>query len=732
MKLIKKLGSDVVLLVILLLAAFLYGYGIWNDHYVNTYYTTAVGSMLQSFHNFFFASLDSAGSVTVDKPPVTFWIQTLSALIFGLHGWSVILPQALGGVGSVLLVYLLVKPTFGRTAARLAALTMASTPVAAAVSRTNNIDAMLVFTLLLAAWFLFKGTKRNKTGSLLAAFALIGVGFNEKMLQAYMVLPAFYLFYILAAKVNWKKKTGVLAACTAVLLAVSLSWAVIVDSIPASKRPYMGSSGTNSVLNLAFGYNGVSRLTGDRSTGGSGGGGFPGGGGGMFGGGEMPAWNGGEMPAMNGAGGQGMMNGTDGQGAAGGQAGNGGQPPGQTPGGTDDGSTGRGQAAGDGGMQGQASGGRTDREGREFGRGQGGQFEGGPGGMNRGGGMFNTGTAGPLRLFQSALSGQASWLLPFLLFGCIGIFASLRRRNFTQKHKEALFWLAWLVPVMGFFSIAGFFHQYYLIMMAPPIAALAGAGWLQLWTYYKERSTWLSWLLPAATLATAVFQWYIIHPYDDKIGSGWSIGVLAAGIAASLLLLILRILKGKEKPLIHAAAVLGLLVLLIGPTYWAFTPITYGLNSMTPAAGPDSDSGFGGMGGGGGSGGGGRNNTAGVNENLLAYLKEHNTGEKYLFAAMDYGTAGPYIIDKGESVVILNGFNGSDVPYTTDTLKALVASGKVKYFLVTTGGMGGGGRGGNSEITSWITENGTVVPTADWQGTETGINGGTLYEVTVK
>ncbi|WP_438495423.1 glycosyltransferase family 39 protein [Paenibacillus sp. IHBB 3054] len=727
MRLLKKLGSDVVLLCILLLAAFLYGYGIWNDQYVNTYYTTAVGSMMQSFHNFFFASLDSAGSVTVDKPPVTFWIQTVSALIFGLHGWSVILPQALGGVGSVLLVYLMVKPTFGRTAARLAALAMASTPVAAAVSRTNNIDAMLVFTLLLAAWFLFKGTKTNRIGSLLAAFGLIGVAFNEKMLQAYMVLPAFYLFYILAGKVNWKKKTGVLAACTAVLLAVSLSWAVIVDSIPASKRPYMGSSGTNSVLNLAFGYNGVSRLTGDRSTGGGGSGGMPPNGGGMFGsGGEMPAMNG-EMPAMNGGmpalnGEMPAMNGADGERSDGR-----GTPPGQT-----DGSATGGQSSEDGGMPGQAPGSQTDDGGRQFG---GDVFQGNRGGMNGGGGgMFNTGTAGPLRLFQSALSGQASWLLPFLLFGCIGIFASLRRTNFTQKHKEALFWLAWLVPVMGFFSIAGFFHQYYLIMMAPPIAALAGAGWSQLWSYYKERSTWLSWLLPPAVLTTAVFEWYIIHPYDDTIGKGWSIGVLAAGMIAALLLLILRIVKDNKKPFAQAAAIAGLLVLLIGPLYWAFTPITYGLNSMTPAAGPDSSEsrGGGGMGpdGAGAGGGGGRNSTSGVNKTLLAYLKEHNTGEKYLFAAMDYGTAGPYIIDEGESVVILNGFNSSDVPYTTDTLKALVESGKVKYFLVTSGGMGGG-RGGNSEITSWITENGTEVPSADWQDTVTGSNGGTLYEITL-
>lgn len=693
MSLIKKMSSDRILWIILLIAAFLYGYGVWNDHYVNTYYTTAVGSMMQSFHNFFFASLDSAGSVTVDKPPVTFWIQTLSALLFGLHGWSVILPQALGGVGSVLLVYLLVKPTFGRAAARIAALVMATTPVAAAVSRTNNIDALLVFTLLLATCFLFKGTKSNRLSSLLAAFALIGVGFNEKMLQAYMVLPAFYLFYVLAAKVNWKKKTGVLAACTAVLLVVSLSWAVIVDSIPASKRPFMGSSGTNSVLNLAFGYNGVARLTGDRGTGG-GGGGMPG-----MNGGRMPSMNG-EMPAMNG----GMPQGN-------------GELPNMS------------EADGNGGKRGafpgqqDANAPTSDSQSQQFSRGDDGQ--GSRSGMNGGGGgMFNTGTAGPLRLFQSELSGQASWMLPFVLIGCIGLFANLRRMNFTNAHKEALFWLAWLVPVMGFFSIAGFFHQYYLVMMAPPIAALVGAGWSKLWNLYREHSGWSSWLLPAATLITAGFQWYIVHPYDDTIGSGWSIGILAAGIMASLVLLVL---KGKQKTFIYSVGIAAILVLFIGPLYWAATPITYGLNSQTPEAGPSNSEGKNGMGG--GPSGFGRNSTASVNEALFSYLEDNNTGEPYLFAALDYGTAAPYIVDKGASVVILNGFSNSDKVYTTDSLKALVESGKVKYFLINSSGMGGG-RGGNSELSTWITENGTEVPSADWTGNESG-NNGTLYKVTL-
>ncbi|MNV62705.1 hypothetical protein D3C71_1552630 [compost metagenome] len=117
-----------------------------------------------------------------------------------------------------------------------------------------------------------------------------------------------------------------------------------------------------------------------------------------------------------------------------------------------------------------------------------------------------------------------------------------------------------------------------------------------------------------------------------------------------------------------------------------------------------------------------------VNESLVAYLKEHNTGEEYLFATTNYSTGGPYIVE-GNKVVILNGFSGSDVVYTTDTLQAFVKSGKVKYFYITSGGMGGG-MGGNSELTTWITEHGKEIPSSEWQGTS-GTASGTLYEVTL-
>ncbi|WP_440119239.1 ArnT family glycosyltransferase [Paenibacillus sp. QZ-Y1] len=745
-----KRRIDLVLLPIVLLAAFLNGYGIWNDHYANSYYTTAVGSMLRNFHNFFYASLDSAGSVTVDKPPVVFWIQTAFAYVFGLHGWSVILPQVLAGIGAVLLIYFMVKPTYGLAAARISALAMATVPVVAAVSRTNNIDSMLVFTLLLGAWFLFKGSKQGSTWRILVAFALIGVAFNMKMLQAYMILPAFYLFYLLAFKAKWRRKIILLMGSTAVLAVVSLSWAVTVDSIPEDQRPYIGSSETNSVLELAFGYNGLSRLTGQQNTAGNAG---------------MP------NPADPGNNQSDRSSSTSAPESTSDSTGNSPALSGNSP-----------DSGGMGGMNGMTIPGGEMPNGRDFG-----------GGM---GSMFGTGEKGPLRLFQTELSGQASWLLPIVLLGCIAIFAGLRRRNITDKHKEALFWLAWLIPVAAFFSVAGFFHQYYLIMLAPPIAALTGAGFVAMWTAYRKRAGWQAWLLPASVLLTTIFGWYIMQVYDDTIGAGWSISELIAGI---LITLILVVMLNRSHPWKQGLIIASFMVMLIGPTYWAFTPIIYGGNSMIPAAGPtgmfggmgmgmamgdrpdngngtmtppnaseemdqqisssnsgsDVDStgteappttgGFGNDGRGNGGGvpmAGGRGGAGGMNEEVdattLNYLREHTTGETYLFATTSYNLAAPYIIDENEAVITLGGFLGSDPVYTTDELEQLVKSGQVKYFMI--GGMGG--RGGNSDISDWIKEHGTEIPTSEWKtGTDTdnrdtGIGAGfgfggqtTLYEV---
>src|SRR5918911_402880 len=230
--------------------------------YANTYYAATVRSMLQSWHNFFFVSFEPGGFISIDKPPLGFWIETASAKLFGFSGVSLILPEALAAVLSVAVLYRLVARIWGRGAGLLAALFLALTPVSVVTARNNTIDSLLVLTVLLAAWAVARAAETGKLRWLLLCAVLVGLGFNIKMLEAYLVVPAFGLVYLVGARASWRKRLGHLAMAAVVLLGVSLSWATAVDLTPASARPYVGSSGTNSELNLALGYNGLQRLTG--------------------------------------------------------------------------------------------------------------------------------------------------------------------------------------------------------------------------------------------------------------------------------------------------------------------------------------------------------------------------------------------------------------------------------------------------------------------------------------
>lgn len=630
---------DAAFILILLAAAFLNTYHIWQEDTANQYYLAAVKSMTQSFHNFFYASFDPSGFVTVDKPPVVLWIQTIFALIFGVHMWSVIIPQALAGVGSVFLLYKMIKPTFGIGAARIAAFVMALTPIAVAVSRTNNIDSMLVFTLLLGSACLFRAVKQGKLVWLLTAFALIGLAFNMKMMQAFMVLPAFVIFYRIASRVALKKKIRSLLLSLVLLTGLSLSWAVAVDSTSPSSRPYVGSSQTNSVLELAFGYNGTERLLGQTT--------------------------GLARGDMNAPGGQNNIQPQPPNGQTGTPNGGGGTPP----------------IGGNG-------------------PGNGGHGGGGGKSMN----MFGTGDAGPLRLFQSALSGQISWMLPFALIGLLGGIVSWHRdrRGQGAEMKETLFWTAWLVPVAGFFSIAGFFHQYYLIMLAPPIAALSGIGWHSMYRLYKKNKDWSSYLLPAAVLITAAFQVYILSAYTSQIGSVWMyvLGLLGLGITLAILML------KHSHPFSKQLSIISLCILLLTPVYWSATPILYGGNSVLPESGPQLKS----------SANGGNMFSSEVDSGLLSYLRKHNTGEEYLFATLTTVTAAPYIIYENESVMAMGGFNGTDPILTVYELRKLIKEGKVKYFLLPEN------NSGNSELVSWIKKNGKETSSNEYNSSSSSTN----------
>ncbi|MGI5226876.1 glycosyltransferase family 39 protein [Actinoallomurus sp. CA-142502] len=261
---------------VLLLAALLYGWGL--SGYANEYYSAAVRSGTESWKAFFFGSLDSASFITVDKPPMALWVQELTARVIGFGSWSLLLPEVVMGVAGVFVLYVTVRRVFGPVAGLVAALVMALTPITVAINRDNNPDTLLVLLLLLAAWACQRAVESGRLRWLLASAFFLGCGFNTKMLQAYLLLPALALVYLLFAPGGRLRRVWHLLASGVVLALSSFWWMVVVDLIPASSRPYIGGSTDGTVWDLVIGYNGLGRVTGNEGGGPGGGRGGPGGG----------------------------------------------------------------------------------------------------------------------------------------------------------------------------------------------------------------------------------------------------------------------------------------------------------------------------------------------------------------------------------------------------------------------------------------------------------------------
>ncbi|QQS12602.1 MAG: glycosyltransferase family 39 protein [Rhodospirillales bacterium] len=224
------------------------------------YYAAGVRSMLTSWDLLFFNAFDPAGFVTLDKPPVAFWIQAASASAFGFSGPAILLPQVVEGLLTVAITGRLVRRRFGIAAGLLASLFLAVTPVAVAIDRTNNTDSALLLFLVLAAWAVSRATERGSAGWLAAAMALAGVAFNIKMLAAVPILPTLALVYLVSAPLSWRRRLAHLAIGGLVFASVALSWVAPFDLVPKGQRPYAGSSRTDSMLELVVGHNGLERF----------------------------------------------------------------------------------------------------------------------------------------------------------------------------------------------------------------------------------------------------------------------------------------------------------------------------------------------------------------------------------------------------------------------------------------------------------------------------------------
>ncbi|WP_125567823.1 glycosyltransferase family 39 protein [Companilactobacillus insicii] len=655
---LKLIKYDYWLIAILILAAFLYAWNIWEAGEANSFYTAAIVSMTKSLKNFWYASFDPAGFITVDKPPVALWFMAISAKIFGVHGWSVVLPSILFGIASVYLVYNLVHKRFGKIPARISAFIMTVTPIVVADSRTNNMDATLIFFLLLSIYFVQKAVFKNQQRYLWIGFSLMGIAFNVKMLQAFMILPALYFYYWIATNIGWKKKLTHLGIATVFLAVFTLIWPLSVDMTNSSSRPYEGGSETNSALELAFGYNGTQRLLGQTTgTGGA----FPG-----MGSSSKKSSKG--MTPPNGSTKKSSNSSSN-------------TPPAKPSGSTNSKKSSTNAPTPPNGSKGMQGGPGGSKKG------------GGAGGA--GGGAFSIGTVGPFRLFGLDLGPQISWLLIISILGLISSYFYYRGSrmkkwwSLTPQRKELWLWAGWLVPVYGFFSVASFFHPYYTIMLAPAIAVLGGVGIYTMIKQWKDKSVW-SMVLPVAILSTAALQAWYVSQYYSVIA--WIL--LGLGVLVSIPLFVLPWITNNLKSR-YAWPIAGIILVMIAPSFWSLTPTLAGESAQIPTAGPSLlQQGGGGMGTNAGGMGGSTNST------LLKYLEKHQGDAEYLFATDDSSTAAPYIISTGKAVMAIGGFNGTDKAITLKQFKKLVKEGKLKYYY--SGGKTGGS---NTAIVNWIKKN---------------------------
>ncbi|HEY4928438.1 MAG TPA: glycosyltransferase family 39 protein [Acidimicrobiales bacterium] len=253
------------LLALLVGTGVLYIWGLGASGWANSFYSAAVQAGTKSWKAFFFGSFDSSNFITVDKPPASLWVMELSARIFGVNSWSILVPQALEGVATVGVLYACVRRWFSPGAALLSGAVLALTPVATLMFRYNNPDALLTLLLTCAAYATIRALEAGRTRWLVLAGTLVGFGFITKMMQALILMPVLALVYLVAGPPKLGRRIVQLVWTGGALVVAGGWWVAVVELTPAADRPYIGGSTDNSLFNLIFGYNGIGRLSGNET-----------------------------------------------------------------------------------------------------------------------------------------------------------------------------------------------------------------------------------------------------------------------------------------------------------------------------------------------------------------------------------------------------------------------------------------------------------------------------------
>jgi 4-amino-4-deoxy-L-arabinose transferase-like glycosyltransferase len=259
--------TQIVLAALVVATAALYLLNLSATGYGNLFYAAAAEAGSHSWSAWFFGSLDANNFITVDKPPASLWVTGLSVRLFGMNSWSVLAPQAVMGAASVAVLYATVRRAFddartGTAAGLLAGAALACTPAAALIFRFNNPDALLVLVLTVGGYCLIRAVEAASWRWLALVGIAMGAAFLTKMLEGFLPLPAFAVTYLLLAPTGWRRRLRHVLGAAAALTAAAGWWVLTVALVPASARPYVGGSTDNTVMQLAVGYNGVTRILG--------------------------------------------------------------------------------------------------------------------------------------------------------------------------------------------------------------------------------------------------------------------------------------------------------------------------------------------------------------------------------------------------------------------------------------------------------------------------------------
>lgn len=566
---------------LLLITAALYLWNITINGMANSYYAAAAQAASVNWTAWLFGSLDAANSMSVDKPPVSTMIMGLFGRVFGISSWSMLLPHALAGVATVVLVYMAVRRWYGVKSALIAGAVMALTPVAVLMFRFNNPDSFLTLFLTASA-YAFLRTFDSKKPILWLSIAgfLTGFAFNTKMLQGLLVLPVMAVLYIACAKPAVMTRVWHLSVASIATVASTFWWSVLVWLMPAAYRPWIGSTNNNNIWSLIFGYNGFGRLFGGR-------GGAPG----------------------------------------------------------------------------------------------------GPGGVGFGG------ETGVLRIFNESFGPNIAWLIPAALIGGGLVVWLLRRAPRDSKERAGvLLWLGWLfIHIVVFSMTSGTIHPYYVVAMAPAVAALVGISVPYIWKAYTRR-THVWWIVPLTIATTTITSVIMLGYRNDWTILMWIVGV--AGVVATGIAVILppRISMRLRRMMLACAVISA----CAAPIAYSISTVLVAHSGSIPTAGPNASA---------------MNNTnneaAFAEAALVKFLLANQRGATWIAAVDSANTSAPIQLSTKQPVMAIGGFNGSDSTLTLQSFKQLVATGKVRYYVVDNSSRGG--PSGNSDIAQWATSSGVKI-----------------------